>query len=110
MEKRNLYIVIAVALVVVLALSFYRPTGKPIALETLGQCVDTDGGKDYYVAGVASYVNRDDTYPDYCYAKGVGPEKWLKEYWCEGEFIRAVDMQCEEVKGCTACIDGAFVK
>ena len=76
MEKRNLYIVVAVIVVAALVLVFGNLTGK--ATYT---CVDSDGGDEPNTPGIVSYGKTE--YVDYCYARsGDNVEKFLAEYFC----------------------------
>ena len=84
MGKRNLYIIIAVVLVVGLALSFYSNlTGYGTENPVLGKCMDTDGGDNPYSPGTVSYKNAGIGYKDECYTKSEGGvKKYLKERYC----------------------------
>ena len=108
MEKRNLYIAISLVLVVGLALSFYiNFTGQSTLGTDKGDCIDTDSGFDVNVKGNVSYENRDYSYTDYCYSKGEGPEKYINEYYCDGD-IQSDERNCV-TEGKTECIEGACV-
>ena len=107
MEKRNLYIFFGILaiLAVALVLNFSNFTGFSVG--TLGDCVDSDYGLNYYELGAAHYTNRDAIYTDYCYAKtGPGLEKWVREYYCNN--VGKIDAKrylCEN-----GCQDGACIK
>lgn len=107
MDKRNLYIIIAVILVAGLVLSFSGLTGKSIS--NLGTppkgCIDTDGGIEKETKGTVSYRNRDYKYTDYCFPRGIGPEKWLNEYYCLADRITSENFQCYN-----GCVDGACIR
>lgn len=107
MEKRNLYLIIVIVLVVGLALSFYSNfTGQTTSTlgTDKGKCIDSDGGVNYEVRGTAKYENRVYTYTDYCFSRGKGPAKWLKEYFCLVG-IESKEYQCEN-----GCVNGACIK
>ena len=106
MEKRNLYVIVAVVLIAGLALSFYGDyTGNSTLGVDKGACFDSDGGDDKFVKGVASYENRDYKLTDYCFARGgYGSDVWLQEYFCL-EKIESRDIRCDN-----GCLNGACVK
>ena len=79
MEKRNVYIVVAIVIVVALVIAVSNFTGQSV----LGKCIDSDNGDDPMTAGTVSYEKSDLTYRDECYSRSnIGPEKYLKEYYC----------------------------
>ena len=102
MEKKIVYIISAVLLVVALVLAVYGLTGRAISSEALGRCMDSDGGLDYYTQGTTSYENRDTVYIDYCVQRGK-----LKEYYCGGG---GLNIQSKRESCLNGCIDGACVK
>tara|TARA_Y100000310_G_scaffold339433_1_gene432062 strand:+ start:357 stop:710 length:354 start_codon:yes stop_codon:yes gene_type:complete len=110
MEKRNLYIVVALVLVVGLALSFFNFTGQSTLGIDKGDCLDSDGGNDPEVPGIASYENRDDEYKDECLVTTSGQKKFLKEKFClqKIETKRYVcDTGCkEDANGVGYCEEG----
>ena len=84
MEKRNLYIIVAVVLVVGLTLSFSNLTGNYVSQNpVLGECIDTDLADDPETPGSVRYENEGTEYLDECYSKSnTGPKKYLKERYC----------------------------
>ena len=105
MEKKNLYVIVAIVLIAGLALSFYSNfTGQSTLGTEKGKCTDTDGGKNKEVKGTVSYTGRAYSYTDYCFSRGKGPGKYLKEYFCLSG-IESQDFLCDNT-----CIDGACVK
>ena len=86
MEKRNVYIVVGVVLVVSILLASSNLTGNYLVNSPVGErgkCSDSDGGENINKPGIATYENREEEYKDECYAKtGKGKKKWLKEYFC----------------------------
>ena len=101
MEKRNLYIVVAIVLIAGLALSFYNFTGQSTLGTDKGKCIDSDGGLNPEVAGIASYENRDVEYKDECETTTSGQKKFLKEKYCL-EKIETKRYRCE-----TGCLENA---
>ena len=103
MEKRNLYLIIAIILVAGLSLSFYSNfTGQGTFLENpqLGECVETDKGDDPYTPGSVSYTVAAGRYKDECYAKSeLEIKKFLKERHC------FVSMENRIYKCETGCIE-----
>jgi len=103
MEKRNLYLIVAIVLIGGLALSFYSNfTGKGSFVENpaLGICSESDGGDDPYTPGSVSYSVAVETYKDECYSKGdLGIIKFLKERHC------LVSMENRIYKCDTGCIE-----
>ena len=105
MEKRNLYIVVAIVLIAGLALSFYNFTGQSTLGTDKGKCIDSDGGDNRFVKGTVSYENRIQKYTDYCYARGgYGEKTWLKEYFCL-EKIESRTYRCY-----SGCLNGACIE
>ena len=108
MEKRNLYIVVTIVLIVGLALSFYNFTGQSTLGTDKGKCIDSDNGNNKFTRGTASYENRIQKYTDYCYSdSGYGDDTLLKEYFCVSDIgeIDAVEHRCEN-----GCLNGACVR
>ena len=112
MEKRNVYIIVTVGLVVALVLSLGNYTGfSTNPSGAVGTCIDSDAneefpeGINYYKKGSVSYTNRDKVFTDYCYQKSAkGEKEWLKEYYCM-DTINSVTKLCEN-----GCFDGACIK
>ena len=75
MEKRNLYIIVAVVLLAAVVLSFGNLTG-----ESVKSCIDSDGGDDPYTPGTVSWGNSE--LNDYCEVTATGQKKFLKEKYC----------------------------
>ena len=102
MEKRNLYLVIGIVaiLAVALVLNFSNFTGFSIG--DVGECADTDGGKDYFSRGTITYTKSDLTYTDYCidYNDPKIEQKWLKEYYCTAGVNRMSSTKYLCVNGC----------
>ena len=96
MEKRNLYIIVAVVLVVGLVLSFSNLTGNVAnANPALGQCIDKDAGDDPETPGSVTHEKSEVVYQDECIAEGgVGPRKYLKERYCGGGRIQTTRYLC----------------
>lgn len=121
MEKRNVYIVISVVLVV---LAFFLAFNNSDITGSFGNpyrtCIDSDSTEEYpdgnnkYVKGtvIYTYQGRQTEYTDYCHAThGSGPEKYLKEYFCNlfGRVdTKTPDYNCEEYG--SGCEDGACIK
>ena len=84
MEKKSLYIIIAIAVISVFGLVFYNNlTGRGTQNPSLGDCIDSDRGDDPYSPGIVSFSVSKDEYKDECYAKGNDNiEKYLKERLC----------------------------
>lgn len=101
MEKRDLYVVVAVVVVAVIVLAALKMTGNV----SLGNCIDSDGGDDKYVRGTAKYTGRIGSYTDECYARTTSEmEDYVKEYFCLDR-ITSKRYYCD--KGCS---DGACLK
>ena len=96
-----------------MVLVFGNLTGKSIYQSPEG-CVDSDvsakysDGINYYTQGTIKYANKDYTYTDYCFSRGTGPEKYINEYFCLADEIRARNYNCDEED--MTCVDGACVK
>ena len=102
MEKRNLYVLVAVILVAGLVLSFSNLTGR--SMSVLGDCEETDGGDDPYSPGITAYSEGPKEYKDECYSRtGAGVEKWLSEKYCQNK-ISTRRYFCEG--GCLKDING----
>jgi len=80
MEKRNLYIIVAVVLVAAIVLSLGNLTGRVV-----GDCMDSDGGEDPLTPGSVSFTESSAVYKDECYGSGLNPEKFVREYYCLSE-------------------------
>ena len=111
MEKRILYTIITIVVVVVLAFSIYQFSGEFIYRGEAKGCLDTDAdensaeGLNFLEKGTVTYTNRDVKFTDYCYRTAE-----VKEYYCEGGIrIRSTLKGCSEVDMDT-CVDGACVK
>jgi len=109
MEKRTLYIVVAIVVAVVLVFSFLQLTGQAVFPgKDLGICSDTDNGgaqeKDnaHFIKGTVSYENRDYSYDDYC-----TKDFEVKEYYCTHGDYRIKSMRYHCYNG---CVDGACVE
>lgn len=106
MKKRNLYIVAALVVAVVLLLGILEITGMGIVYEKPVRCIDSDGGLERYVQGTAKYENKDTAYTDECYTLTGKAVKWLKEYYCYADnWVKTERYYCD--KGCK---DGACLK
>jgi hypothetical protein len=76
----------------------------PNQTQTTPSCVDTDGGKDYYVFGYATTDGGFHQSKDSC-THDLDLEKWiLYEHYCEGNSIKWIAYTCPE-----ECINGACV-
>jgi len=116
MEKRTLYIVIAVVLAVVVVFSISNFTGQSTLGLNKGACFDSDGGRNYAVKGTASYANRATIYTDECITTGGTTEgRWLKEYLCLAGDVTNVRYDCscsgDPSEDCTTtkCVNAACV-
>ena len=106
MEKRNLYIIVAVILVVGLALSFSNLTGNNIRFNSaIGQCVETDGGANPHNPGVVTYTKSTAVYKDTCSGTGgVGVKKIVRESFCYLGKLKTRKYVCEN--GCSITQEG----
>tara|TARA_Y100000310_G_C20681603_1_gene816294 strand:- start:1908 stop:2201 length:294 start_codon:yes stop_codon:yes gene_type:complete len=96
MEKRDLYFILAVTIIFVLAFSTYQLTGNA----SIGFCTETDDRLDYNITGTAKFENRDKIYTDYCFS-----ELKVKEYYCLTELnLKTKIYQCPN-----GCQNGACV-
>ena len=94
----TLIIVVAVIAIVILALGM---TGQIVGGVPKG-CIDSDGGKDYFVKGEIHYNNRDVSYEDYCTFSG----KKVNEYYCHSDNqIKSLREECEN-----GCVDGVCIE
>ena len=107
--KKLVLVIAGILLVVAITLSFFELTGLSVKTPSgsLGNCIDSDSGQDYYTTGTAKYENRDVVYTDYCFSRTGEIEKWLNEYYCmSGNYmIKSKDYLCPN-----GCIDGACAK
>src|SRR3989338_4962646 len=109
MEKKSLYIVAVIVLVVGLVLSFSGFTGQSV----LGKCKDTDGGDAPEIPGTVSYEKSDLIYKDECYTWGnVGEKKYVRERYCLDK-MRNREYHCfngclENVEGEGYCASGGY--
>lgn len=95
MEKRAVYVIVSIAVVLVLGFSLYQFTGYSVK----GKCIDSDD-LNFNVRGTTTYENRDAVYEDRCFTR-----HWLKEYYCPTDIrISAMKHQCEN-----ECKDGACI-
>lgn len=105
MEKRNLYIIVAVVLVAAIVLSLGNFTGRAV-----GDCMDSDGGEDPLTPGSVSFSVSEAVYKDECYGSGLNPKKFVREYYCldEAESRRyTCDAGCaENANGEGYCLPG----
>lgn len=101
MEKRNLYVIIAVVLIIGLALSFSNLTGRYLnPNKQIGQCIDSDGGDNPEKPGIVRYTVASTVYKDVCYAEaGVGVKEYVKERYCFGGRMQNRVYLC--LSGCT---------
>ena len=100
MEKRNLYVLVAVIVVAAVVLVASNYTGNSV----LGACMETDGGDNPEVPGVNTFENANAVYKDECYAEGKGPRKYVREYFCLDK-VESNRYLCEG--GCSEDSDGA---
>ena len=109
MEKRNLYIIVAIVLVVGLVISFGNLTGRGTGI---GECRDSDDGDKPSIGGSVSYTNSNAVYKDECYGSGLNPKKFVREYFCTGRLdsLKYIcDNGCtENAKGEGYCLAGGY--
>ena len=100
-NKKVLYIIIALILLAVIIFGILKLTGLNVGGDVTGKCTDSDSGKNIFVKGITKYTNRNYNYTDYC----IQPGK-IREHWClfEDMAIRAKTFRCPG-----ECIDGACV-
>ena len=107
MEKRNVYLLIAAVVVVVLILGVTSLTGRSV-----GDCLDSDNGDDPATPGSVSFTNTKTVYKDECYSSGLNPEKFVREYFCVGKLDDrryVCDNGCtENANGEGYCNEGGF--
>tara|TARA_Y100000310_G_scaffold337205_1_gene423676 strand:+ start:593 stop:937 length:345 start_codon:yes stop_codon:yes gene_type:complete len=107
MEKRNLYVIVVVVLVVGLGLSFYgNYTGKAI-----GDCIDSDRGDYPETPGSVSYTISSKVYVDECYSEsGLGEKRFVKERLClvqmDSKIYKCENGCLENSKGEGYCKEG----
>jgi len=100
MEKKSLYIVVAIVIVAALVIAVSNFTGQSV----LGKCKDSDNGDNPEVPGAVSYEKSDLIYKDECYAEAsVGVKKFVKERFCL-EKMSEERYNC--FKGCSENADG----
>ncbi|MFH1225034.1 MAG: hypothetical protein V1676_04485 [Candidatus Diapherotrites archaeon] len=78
-------------------------------------CTDSDGGDKYGEKGSATGKNPNRpsetiSAEDYCDTSGNKPTTTLREYYCDGEYLKDHLANCDNTSGTNRCSDGACVK
>ena len=109
MEKRDLYLIVGAIIAAVLILAVGNYTRNLTGM-SVGTCIDSDDGQEPYIGGSVSFSESKAVYKDECYASGLNPKKFVKEYYCVGE-ATSERYKCEggcaeNAKGEGYCLEG----
>ena len=99
-ERRNIIVIWIIIIIALLLLAFvaFSFTGNYLT-NAPRSCSDSDGGRDFYVKGVATN-EKGQKFTDYCFSRNN-----LKEYYCQGNNVISKKHYCEG-----NCIEGICEK